>query len=171
MFKKILIVLLVIVGGLAIAVAMQPDETHVQRSTTVDAPASVVFDQVNDFHNWQAWSPWAKMDPDAKNSFEGPESGKDAAFSWSGNHEVGEGKMTIVESKPSELVRIKLEFTRPMKNTCSTLFTFKPEGDKTTVTWDMTGKNDFRSKAVCLVMNMDKAVGAEFDKGLASMKA
>jgi hypothetical protein len=118
------------------------------------------------------WSPWAKLDPNAKNSFEGPESGEGAIFRWAGNDEVGEGSMTITESKPSELVRLKLAFVKPMEDTSDTEFTFKPDGERTMVTWTMSGTyKDFMSKAICMCMNMDKMVGGKFEEGLASMKA
>jgi len=126
---------------------------------------------VNDFHNWEAWSPWAKLDPAAKATFEGPSTGTGAIFKWAGNKEVGEGSMTITESRPSDLIRIKLEFLRPFEATNSAEFTFKPEGNRTAVTWSMEGKNNFIAKAVCLFMNMDKMVGGQFEQGLAQMKA
>jgi Polyketide cyclase / dehydrase and lipid transport len=126
---------------------------------------------VNDFHNWEAWSPWAKLDPAAKATFEGPSTGTGAIFKWTGNKEVGEGSMTITESRPSDLIRIKLEFLRPFEATNSAEFTFKPEGNRTAVTWSMEGKNNFIAKAVCLFMNMDKMVGGQFEQGLAQMKA
>jgi polyketide cyclase/dehydrase/lipid transport protein len=125
---------------------------------------------VNDFHNWEAWSPWAKLDPAAKATFEGPSAGTGAIFKWAGNKEVGEGSMTITESRPSDLIRIKLEFLRPFEATNSAEFTFKPEGNRTAVTWSMEGKNNFIAKAVCLFMNMDKMVGGQFEQGLAQMK-
>ena len=126
---------------------------------------------MNDFHNWEAWSPWAKLDPAAKATFEGPSTGTGAIFKWVGNKEVGEGSMTITESRPSDLIRIKLEFLRPFEATNSAEFTFKPEGNRTAVTWSMEGKNNFIAKAVCLFMNMDKMVGGQFEQGLAQMKA
>ena len=141
------------------------------RSATISAPAPAVFAQVNDFHNWEAWSPWAKLDPAAKATFEGPSTGTGAIFKWAGNKEVGEGSMTITESRPSDLIRIKLEFLRPFEATNSAEFTFKPEGNRTAVTWSMEGKNNFIAKAVCLFMNMDKMVGGQFEQGLAQMKA
>src|SRR5205085_3578132 len=149
-------VLLAIVAIFSLVVALQPAEFRVVRSATMSAPPSAVFAQINDFHNWEAWSPWAKLDPTAKNSFEGPESGEGAKFSWDGNDEVGAGQMTIVESRPSELIKMKLDFSRPMQDTSTTEFTFAPEGDQTKVTWNMYGQKDFMSKAVCMFMNMDK---------------
>ena len=174
MAKKISIglgVLLGILAVFAIFVAMQPDEFAVERSTTVAAPPQMVFDQVNDFHKWQAWSPWAKLDPMAKNTFEGPESGEGAKFSWAGNDQVGEGRMEIAESRAPEHIKIDLEFIKPFPAKNVTLFTFAPEGDGTKVTWNMSGTNNFIGKAICMFMNMDKMVGGDFEKGLAAMKA
>ena len=131
-----------------------------------------MFAQVNDFHNWEAWSPWAKLDPAARNAFAGAPSGTGAIFSWSGNKKVGEGRMTITDSRPGEMVRIKLEFLRPFKATNTTEFTFAPvTDDATTVTWSMTGERNFFFKAFGLFMNMDKLIGGDFERGLASMKS
>ena len=170
MFKKILLVLVIAIAIFVSFVAMQPPDFRIERSATMAAPAPDVFAQVNDFHNWEAWSPWAKLDPAAKNSFEGPTAGKDAKFRWSGNSEVGVGNMTILESRPHDLIRIKLEFEEPRADTSNTEFTFKPVENKTLVTWTMSGRKDFVSKAVCLFMNMDKIVGEKFEEGLAKMK-
>lgn len=169
--KKILIGLVVLVAVLVAIVSLQPAQFRVERSTTVSAPAETVFAQVNNFRNWDAWSPWAKMDPDAKFSFEGPESGVGAIFRWSGNDKIGEGSNTITESVPGERVRINLVFIRPFEDTSTAEFTFKPEGENTVVTWSMFGENNFISKAFCLFMDMDKMVGGDFEKGLASLKA
>ena len=171
MLKKILLALAVIVVVFVGVVAMQPSDFRIVRTATMSAPAPAVFAQVNDFHNWEAWSPWAKLDPAAKNSFEGPSAGTGAIFRWAGNKEVGEGSMTITESRPSDLIRIKLEFLKPFAATNSAEFTFKPDGDQTAVTWSMAGKNNFISKAICLFMNMDKMVGGKFEEGLAAMKS
>jgi len=160
-----------VVVVLALIVAMQPSEFRIERSAVIAAPAPAVFAQVDDFHNWEAWSPWAKLDPAAKNSFEGAPAGKGAAFSWAGNNKVGEGRMTITESRPNELIRIKLEFLKPFDATNTAEFTFRPEGERTAVTWSMYGHNNFISRAVFLFVNMDKALGGEFEKGLASMKS
>ena len=171
MIKKILLGLVIIVVVLLVVIALQSSTYHVERSTTINAPASVVFAQVNDFHNWNAWSPWAKMDPAMKQTFEGAPAGNGAVYTWSGNSEVGEGRMTITDSHPSDLINIKLEFIRPFAATSATVFTFKPSGNQTVVTWGMTGDKNFIAKAFHLVMNIDKMVGADFEKGLAQMKA
>lgn len=172
--KKIVIGVLaasaVLIGGVLLVAAMQPTDFLVTRSASMAAPPARVFQQVNNFHAWEAWSPWAKLDPNAKAFFEGPESGVGAQFTWSGNDKVGEGTQTIVESKPDERIDIRLDFKRPMEDTSAVEFLFKPEADKTNVTWNMRGKKNFVSKVFCLFLNMDKMVGGDFEKGLASLK-
>lgn len=171
MLKKILIALLALVALLAVVVAMQPAEFRVARTAVIAAPAPAVFPLVNDFHKWQAWSPWEGLDPAMKRSYEGAPSGTGAVYTWSGNDKVGEGRMTITDSRPSELVRLRLEFFKPFKATDTGEFTFIPRGEQTAVTWSMSGQNNFMFKAVHLFMNMDKMLGDEFDKGLARMKS
>jgi hypothetical protein len=171
MLKKILIGLVAVVAVFAIVVALQPSEYRVTRSTTVSAQAPDVFAQVNDFHNWDAWSPWAKLDPVAKATFEGPPAGQGAVFAWSGNDKIGEGRMTLTESRPAELVRIKIDFVKPFAGTSTSEFTFKPAGNQTAVTWIMSGQNNFIARAMCLFVSMDKMLGGEFEKGLAQMKS
>src|SRR5262245_18601671 len=115
--RKAIAFILFLLAGVVVVfagiVAVQPDDFRIVRATTISAPPGDVFKQVNDFHNWEAWSPWAKLDPTAKNSFEGPSSGTGAIFKWSGNDEVGEGKMTLTESHLPDSIAIKLEFVRP----------------------------------------------------------
>ena len=170
MLKKILIVLAALVVLLVVVIAMQPSEFRVARTATVDALAPVVFAQVNDFHKWEAWNPWAKMDPTMKQSYAGAPSGTGAVYTWAGKSEVGEGRLTVTESRPSDLIRIRLDFLKPFAGTSVAEFTFKPEGDQTAVVWSMTGHNNFIAKALCLFMNMDKMIGGQFEKGLAQMK-
>ena len=170
MLAKILIALAVIVVALVVIVALQPSTFRIARSAMIAAPPERVFAQVNDLHKWEAWSPWLKADPAAKTAYEGAQAGTGAAFKWSGNKDVGEGRMTITESRPNELVRIRLDFLRPFASTSTADFTFVPNGDRTTVMWSMHGDKNFLAKALHLVLDMDKMVGAKFDDGLAQMK-
>jgi hypothetical protein len=171
MLTKILIALAVIVIVFVVIVALQPSEFRVARSATVSAPPPVVFAQVNDFHKWEAWNPWGKIDPAMKQTYEGAPAGTGAIYTWTGDNEVGEGRMTITESRPSDLIRIQLEFFKPFRATNTAEFAFKPEGNQTAVTWSMTGRKNFIAKAVHLFMNMDKMIGGQFEKGLAQMKS
>jgi hypothetical protein len=170
MLVKILIGVAVVIALLVIFIATRPAEFSVSRSATMATTPAAVFAQLNDFHKWEAWSPWAKMDPNAKSTFEGPTSGEGAKFAWDGNSDVGAGNMTITEAVPNDRVRIRLEFVRPFAGVNDTLFTIKPVGDKTNVTWTMSGRNNFITKAISLFMDCDKMVGPQFEKGLASME-
>lgn len=170
LFVKILLVLLLLLAGFAVVVAMQPAEFRIERTTRISAPPAAVFARVNDMHRWDAWSPWEKVDPGMKRSYSGAEAGQGAVYAWSGNNEVGAGSMTIIESRPNELVRIRLDFERPFRDTSIAEFTFRPDGNQTVVTWTMDGKKNFVSKAVCLFMDMDKMVGGMFEKGLTDLK-
>lgn len=171
MILEILIALaVVIIVVLLIVVAMQPSDFRITRSAPMSAPAPVLFEQVNDLHLWSGWSPWDRLDPNTKKTFAGPASGVGAICSWVGP-KAGEGCMTVTESRPHELIRFKLDFVKPFKANNTAEFTFKPEGNQTVVTWSMSGKNNFVSKAFGLIMNCDKMVGGEFEKGLANLKS
>ena len=167
----VLLILLGVVVVFVVVVALQPSEFKVARSAEIAAPPETVFEQVNDLHRWEAWSPWMKLDPNAKCTYEGPPAGVGAVFAWSGNKNIGEGRMTITESRPSELVKFRLDFVKPFAGTCSADFTFKPLGNDTAVTWSMEGTNNFIAKAMSLFMSCDKMVGEQFEKGLAQMKS
>jgi hypothetical protein len=169
--KIILIGLAAVAAIFLVIVALQPSDFRIERSATMRAPAAAPYAQVNDFQKWRDWSPWEKVDPQLKRSYEGPQAGAGARYAWVGNKDVGEGRMTIVESRPGELVRIKLEFFKPFAAVNDAQFSFKPAADGTAVTWSMTGQNNFISKAICLFVDMDKMVGGMFEQGLAQMKA
>ena len=157
-----------IIVVLALA-ARQPDNFSVTRSCNIPAPASAIFPHVNNLPNWHAWSPWAKLDPNATTTFAGPIEGLDAKMSWSGNNKIGVGSMTITESQPNDYIKFKLDFLKPMQATNFAEFTFKTEGEQTTVTWSMTGVNNFMGKVMGLIMNCEKMVGGQFEKGLADL--
>jgi hypothetical protein len=154
-----------------IFVALQPPDFRVARSASISAPAPAVFAHVNDLHKWEAWNPWGKIDPQMKQTYEGAAAGMGAIYSWVGNSQVGEGRMTITESRPSDRIRIKLEFFKPFAATNTAEFTFKPAGNQTAVTWTMSGTKNFITKAVHLFMSMDKMIGGQFEKGLGDLKA
>ena len=170
MAQKIFSIIFVLVICLGLYINAQPDEMNVSRSTFISASAAKIFPHVNNFHNWNHWSPWAKLDPNATFEFTGAEQGVGARFSWNGNNQVGVGSNTIVKSIPNQLVQIDLVFEKPFASTATAEFTFDEEGKQTRVTWSMFGKKNFISKAMGLVMDCHKMVGDQFDEGLANLK-
>jgi hypothetical protein len=169
MIKKILIGLAVLVVAFVIVVATRPADFRVERSATLAASPAALFEHVNNHHKFNEWNPFLKVDPNVKNTYSGPESGVGAACSWDGNKDIGAGSSTIIESKPNELVRCRMDWKRPMEGTSTCDFTFKPEGDETVVTWAMYGKNNFVGKAVSLFMDCDKMCGPQFEQGLVAL--
>lgn len=170
MLRKILLGLATLMVVLVSIIIIQPSEYRVSRTLSMAASAPDIFAQVNDFHRWEMWSPWAKLDPAAKVSFEGPAAGKGAIFAWSGNSKVGEGKMTLVESVSDNLVRARTDFVKPFVGSSYSEFVLRPQDNGTAVSWTIIGENDFIGKAMCLVISMDKILGGEMEKGLASIK-
>jgi hypothetical protein len=170
MLKKIALVLAGLLLLFVLVVARQPAAFRIERSTQIKAPPAVVYGLVDDFHAWQAWSPWAKLDPDMKTTYSGAARGEGAEYSWAGNGKVGSGRMQIVRAQEPSEVEVQLRFTAPMTATNMADFKFTPEAGGTQVSWAMTGQNGFMGKAFALVMNMDKLVGSDFEKGLAALK-
>lgn len=168
--QKTLIALGALAATLAGVVTVQPDSFHIERSVVMAAPRERAFAEVNDLHAWRGWSPWEDKDPAMKRGYSGASSGVGAVYTWSGNREVGEGRMTIERSEPSEIV-IKLEFIQPFAGTDTATYSFAEVPGGTRVTWAMDGKKNFVSKAFHMVFDVDKLLGADFERGLARMKA
>ena len=166
MIKKVFIALAALIIGFVLIVALQPTDFRVSRSINIAAPAAAVFEQVIDFHKWDAWSPWAKRDPNMRQTYEGTPAGVGASYSWSGNNEVGEGRMTLTESRPNEMIRVELEFLKPFAATNTTEFQFPAQRQSNGSYLEHVRHQQFHGKGFGLFMNMDKLVGADFEKGL-----
>jgi hypothetical protein len=172
MLGRLVLGLVIVVVVLAIVVATRPSTFHVERSILITASPESVFAQVNDFHSWAAWSPWEKLDPKMEKTFSGPSAGAGAIYAWnSGNGKVGQGRMTIERSDLPSSVSVQLEFIKPFTATNTVTFTMIPVGTQTRTTWAMDGHNGFLGKLFHLVMNMDKMVGGDFERGLAALKS
>lgn len=170
MIKTLLIGLVAVVAIIFIVASFKSDVMTVTRSATINAAPEAVFKVVNDFRQWDAWSPWSKLDPNMTKKLEGPAEGVGAVYHWSGNNEVGEGSTTLVESLPHKKVGMKLAFVRPMEGTSDVQFTFVAEGTGTKVTWSMQGPVPFIGKVMSLFMDCEKMCGDQFLEGLANLK-
>jgi hypothetical protein len=139
------------------------------RAITVDAPPERIHALLDDFREWQRWSPWEGLDPDLRRTFTGAEQGVGSHYAWAGNKKAGEGTMEMTSVTPSEVV-VDLRFLKPFKAQNVTRFDLVPLGSGTRVTWTMTGQ---RNPVMSLMGKLffDKAIGADFEKGLASLKA
>jgi Polyketide cyclase / dehydrase and lipid transport len=170
MLKYIAIALAVLIAITLTLAATKPDAFQVQRSATMQAQPEKVLPQINDFHNWGAWSPWEKLDPDMKKTFTGSPSGKGSVYAWEGNSKVGAGRMEILEATPKS-VTIQLDFLRPFPGHNIAEFTLAPQSGATQVTWAMHGPSPFVSKVMQVFASMDALIGKDFETGLANLKA
>ncbi len=171
MAKKLLIGLIGLVAAFCIYASIQPGELKVSRETKINAPVDIVFGQVVDTRLYDAWNPWAKIDPNMKKTYEGPGAGVGAISRWDGNNQVGKGSLMISEAVPNQLVKMKLDFEKPIKNTATTDFSFRTEGNMTSVTWTFNATHGFVEKAIGVFMNMNKMMGDSFEQGLAQLKS
>lgn len=169
MLIKIIIALAAVAAVFVVIVSLRPSHFHIARSIAVAAPPQAIFPHVNTARAWDAWSPWVKLDPNMKVSYEGPASGIGAVTAFEGK-KAGTGRCTIVDSRAPDRVQFRLDMTAPFAGTNDVVFTFVPEGDKTVVTWSMEGESTFATKAIGLFINCDRVVAEQFDKGLADLK-
>jgi hypothetical protein len=169
MLKKILIAVVVLVAGLLAFATTMPDTFSVQRSAVINAPPEKITPLLADFRQWSSWSPFEKADPTMKRTYAGADRGKGALYGWEGNAKVGAGRMEILDASHSR-VAIKLDFLKPFEAHNLAEFTLQPNGNTTTVTWSMRGRNPFISKVICVFISMDKMVGGDFETGLQNLK-
>lgn len=169
MLKKVLIGLGVLVAGVIAAALLKSPDFRVERRITVAAPPEAVFVWFNSHRKFNEFNPWLKMDPGAKVEYAGPESGAGAVSTWDGK-KTGKGKATITESRPNELVRLRMDWLEPMAGVSTVDYLFQSEGGKTTVTWAMYGRNEsLLGRVMSLFMDCESMCGPEFEKGLAEM--
>ena len=170
MIRNIAIALAALIAAVLIFAATRPDSFRLERSIAIKAPPEKIFALLNDFHQWEAWSPWERLDPALKRTYSGASSGRGAVYAWSGNKEVGAGRMEIVEPQPSTRLLVKLDFSAPFEAHNMVEFTLERQGEATRVTQAMFGPSPYVSKLMGLVFSMDKMVGGKFEEGLANLK-
>lgn len=170
MWKKIVLALAAAVVVLAVVVARRSPSFRVERTARIAAPPHAVYERLADFRRWAEWSPWAHVDPDMKQSFLGAPSGAGAEYTWSGNSQIGEGRMAIREARPDEHLSMTMDVVRPLSSSSRIAFQLAPDGEGVRVVWKLDGTYGFGGKAVSLVASMEDMLGKDFEKGLARLK-
>jgi len=161
-----IIVIMLIANGFA-----QAKTFNISRSILINRHAESVYPFIEDLRQWDNWSPWAEKDPAMEKQFSEPAKGVGASYSWNGNKQVGNGKMTITDSRLNESVFIRLDIETPFEAHNNVNFTLQPQESSTLATWSMSGSQNFFMRAMSLFFNMDKMVGQDFETGLRSLKA
>lgn len=169
--KLIKWVLALIVGfGLVLTVGglLLPAATHVERSVVIARSPEQVFATLDSFQRFNAWSPWAEYDPQAKYTFEGPARGVGARMRWVGNRSVGSGSQEITASEPNHRIVVALDFDGSQANAT---YLLAPEGQGTRVTWAFDTEHGMNPFKRWLGLLFDRMIGADYEKGLAKLKA
>ena len=169
-FVIIAVILAIAIAAVLILAATKPGVLRVQRSTSIKAPAEMIFPLINDFHQWRNWSPYENKDPAMKRTYSGAERGKGAVYAWEGDKNVGSGRMEILDASAPQKIVIKLDFFTPFEGHNTAEFTMLPQGDGTHVTWVMYGPANFMSKLIQVFLNLDNMIGKDFEAGLANLK-
>ena len=165
--KGILIALVVLAAIVSIVGFLSPRQMHVERSLTINAPAEIIHEQINNLKNWTKWSPWYQMDTAVKIEYNGTDAGAGAGYKWeSNNDKVGKGEMTITSSTPDSIsTALNMEYGPAMVK-----FLFAKSDNGTKVTWIMEGDNGMNPLARFMCLFMDGMLGKDFEKGLANIK-
>jgi len=171
MLKLILLGVAVVIAAILVYAATRPDVFRVQRTANINAPPEKIFPLIESLRSGEMWSPYYRKDPEMRGTYSGPESGVGAQFDFSGNKDVGSGRVTITDSSRPGKVTMRLQMFKPFAADNVVEFTLTPKGGTTDVTWAMQGRQPYVAKVMCLFFDMDKMVGTDFAVGLASLKA
>lgn len=171
MLMKILRWILIIVVAFVAIGFLLPGTSHVERQIDINASAPVVYDQINELKNWENWSPWAKLDPNVKWTYSQPTTaGTGAYYMWVGNDKVGEGKMTILDAKPNEMLHCKMEF-KGQGDAFSDFKLTAKDSTATKVVWSFDSEHGLNPIARWLGLAINSFIGPDYEKGLANLKA
>ncbi|RDK87197.1 SRPBCC family protein [Marinirhabdus gelatinilytica] len=166
-----LYILGIVLAILIILVLVAPKHYDVQRSVYIDRPVAEVYNYLKSVKNQDHWSPWKKKDPGMHQEFVGTDGTVGFVSKWDSDHkQVGAGQQEITALAENERVDTHITFLKPFKSESDGYLLTKPEGQGTKVTWGFTGTHTVPMNVMMLFFNMDKAVGKDFEEGLADLK-
>ncbi len=170
MLKIILLASVVIIAGFLVTIALQSPEMFISRELLIRASPEVLFPYINNSKKTNEWMPWSESDPQAKMIYSGPDEGLGSISNWDSTGKMGTGRAEVVASEPNRSVQTQLTYTKPMEMSQLAEVSLTPAEQGTLVRWSVSGKNTFMGRLFCVFVNMDKMVGAEFEKGLKNLK-
>ena len=164
-FKSLLLLVVVL---LAVSFVL-PSTSEVSRTIEVEAPPEKVFTYLNNFEQFNRWSPWYGIDPNAQYQITGPEQGIGAKMSWTSDHsQVGSGSQEIIASEPGQRVVTRLEFAG--QGGAEAAWDLNPTATGTQITWGFSTDWGYNPIGRYMGLMMDNMVGGQYEKGLASLK-
>jgi hypothetical protein len=163
-----------IVGGLVLLILIlamvAPKNFEVSREIVVNKDKESVFNSLKSIKEQTIWSPWSTRDPNMKSEFRGIDGEPGSINYWNGNKDVGEGEQELKGFVPHSRVDLELRFLKPWKATNQAYFNIEELESGTKVIWGFTGRNKVPMNVMMLFMNMDKAIGKDFEEGLVQFK-
>lgn len=169
--NTLLYILIAVVLLIVILALIAPKNYAVSRDIVINKPISEVYNYLKLINNQDHWSPWQERDPDMKKKFTGTDGEVGFISAWESDHkQVGSGEQEIVGLKENEEIATHLRFLKPFKSESDAYIRVAEANGGTKVTWGFSGDNKFPMSIMMLFMNMDKAVGADFEQGLSKLK-
>lgn len=169
--KPFLIFLLFVAISAGILSILLPASQKLEKTVTINAPASVVYEQLSKLKHFNNWSVWSKQDSSAKYTLSGTDGTVGASTAWSGDPDIsGDGKITITALEPGKKVSHSFEFAQPKKAKGSSVFSLNENNGLTTVTWHFEMATPRPWNIFNLFYSMDKQMGNDFEKGLIALK-
>lgn len=156
--------------ALFFVIALFKSKTYeVTQKIEIQVPVEKVFPLVADLSQWKNWSPWYEVQPSADYVFEGTPMQVGSSLKWDGKI-IGNGKMTLTESKANEMVMLKIDFNEPRKAQSVSEFRFEARGATTLVTWTDKGILSYPFGRL-FGDNISQMLAKDFEEGLKKLKS
>lgn len=168
-FFRILGILAILLIVFSIFIALKPSDYDVKRTKQINAPASVIFNTINEYKTWIDWGPWKASDPTISPSYPEQTSGVGGGYSWTSEQD-GPGRMETMALTEYTAIDQKIYFD--IRGESDVYWRFNETEKGTDVTWGMKGKLDFMGKVYFYFMGgPEKVFGKMFFDGLNNLDA
>lgn len=164
-------ILSLIVLALIVAVFLKK-EYGVVREININMPKKLVFDYLKHLKNQDNFSKWASMDPNMKKEFRGTDATVGFVQAWESDHKnVGTGEQEIKKITEGKQVDFQLRFIKPFAGIADVyMSTDSVSTNETKVKWGFKSKMKYPMNLMLVFMNMDRAIGNDFETGLTKLK-
>ncbi len=163
------IIILIIIALFLIIPLFLPSDFYVEKSAVVEKPVNIVFQTAVDMNQRAKWDPWIETDPEAEMNIQMTPEVIGSGYSWKGEV-IGEGKITIKEFVPNELIKSKIEFIAPQSMEADVIWNFIKTDEGTKIIWALEGTLSYPIEKWFGLL-MDKSLGSQFEKGLSNFKS
>lgn len=170
--KKIFYFLIGVIAILLIVALFVKKDYAVEKEIVINKPLPEVFAYIKLLKNQDNYSKWNKMDPNMKKTYTGTDGTVGFIAAWeSDNEQVGQGEQEIINIVEGKRIDTKLRFKVPFEAQDDAYMITEEAGPgQTKVKWGFKGSFPYPMNLMNLFMDMDKAVGNDFQVGLDNLK-